>query len=127
MTTDTGSLAGSRALSEPHDGRRDMEHAVSELAERLPDALQPLALLTFNYRWSWTPGGPAVFRDMDPAPWGGSQGNPRAVVGSLASGARGAQPGQPARHDRDAPPASLEAAGGRPGIRRARGRTGRAG
>src|SRR4029450_3490839 len=83
MTTDTGSLAGSRALSEPHDGRHDMERAVCELAERLPDALQPLALLTFNYRWSWTPGGPAVFRDMDPALWERCQGNPRAMIETL--------------------------------------------
>src|SRR4029450_8586978 len=83
MTTDTGSLAGSRDLSEPHDGRHDMERAVCELAERLPDALQPLALLTFNYRWSGPPGGPAVFRDRDPALWERSQGNPRAMIETL--------------------------------------------
>jgi glycogen phosphorylase len=83
MTTDARTLAGSRDLGGPYDGRRDMEHAVSELAERLPDALQPLALLTFNYRWSWTPGGPAVFRDMDPALWERSQGNPRAMIETL--------------------------------------------
>jgi hypothetical protein len=29
---------------------------VADVAERLPDALQPPARLAFNYRWSWLPG-----------------------------------------------------------------------
>ena len=62
------------------DGRRDVERAVAELAERLPETLQPLARLAFNYRWSWVRGGPAVFRDIDPALWERSQANPRAMI-----------------------------------------------
>jgi glucan phosphorylase len=61
MTRDT--------YAHPDDGSRDVVQAVAELAERLPDALQPLAHLAFNYRWSWLPGGPQVFRDLDPQLW----------------------------------------------------------
>jgi glycogen phosphorylase len=43
-----------------------MERAADELAERIPDALRPLARLAYNYRWSWTPGGPELFRTIDP-------------------------------------------------------------
>ncbi len=62
------------------DGRRDIERAVAELAERLPGALQPLARLAFNYRWSWMPGASAVFRDLDPSSWQRDQGNPRRMI-----------------------------------------------
>jgi starch phosphorylase len=68
------------AVVGPHDGQRDIERAVAELAERLPNALQPLARLAFNYRWSWTIGGRAVFRDIDPSLWERSQCNPRATI-----------------------------------------------
>ena len=64
----------------PHDGRRDIERAVAELARRLPGALQPLARLAFNYRWCWTRGGAAVFRDIDPVRWERSQANPCAMI-----------------------------------------------
>jgi starch phosphorylase len=62
------------------DGTRDVERAVAELTERLPSALQPLAGLVFNYRWSWIPGGPALFRDIDPSRWEAGQANPRAII-----------------------------------------------
>jgi starch phosphorylase len=39
---------------------------VSDLAERLPPALAPLAGLAYNYRWSWAPGGPELFASIDP-------------------------------------------------------------
>ncbi len=51
----------------PIDGREDIRRAASELAERLPDALAPLARLAYNYRWSWLPGGAELFRFVDPA------------------------------------------------------------
>jgi starch phosphorylase len=66
-----------------YDGSRDVAQAVAELAERLPDALQPLARVAFNYRWSWMPGGADVFRDMDPSLWERSQGNPRAMIETI--------------------------------------------
>jgi starch phosphorylase len=67
-------------LGATNDGRRDVEQAVAELAERLPDALHPLARLAFNYRWSWTPGGADLFRAIDPAMWERTLANPRAMI-----------------------------------------------
>ena len=49
-----------------NDGREDIRRAAEELAERLPDALAPLARLAYNYRWSWLPGGPELFQSIDP-------------------------------------------------------------
>src|ERR1700755_1035092 len=49
-----------------NDGREDVRRAAEELAERLPDALAPLARLAYNYRWSWLPGGADVFKAIDP-------------------------------------------------------------
>jgi starch phosphorylase len=49
-----------------NDGREDIRRAAEELADRLPDALAPLARLAYNYRWSWLPGGPELFQSVDP-------------------------------------------------------------
>jgi glycogen phosphorylase len=65
---------------ERFDGRRDMERAIAELAERLPEPLRPLARLAYNYRWSWLSGGTALFREIDPAIWRRSECNPRYVI-----------------------------------------------
>lgn len=48
------------------DGSADVIRAAADLAERLPEALSPLARVAFNYRWSWLPGGPELFRAIDP-------------------------------------------------------------
>jgi starch phosphorylase len=48
-----------------NDGREDIRRAAEELAERLPDALAPLARLAYNYRWSWLPGGAELFQAID--------------------------------------------------------------
>ena len=64
----------------PHDGRRDLDRAIGELAERLPEPMQPLAALAFNYRWSWMVGGGALFHDIDPDAWRRSGCNPRAAL-----------------------------------------------
>jgi glycogen phosphorylase len=74
-------------LHEPmgaNDGRRDLEYAVGELAERLPEAVQPLAALAFNFRWSWMVGGGALFHDIDPDSWRRSGCNPRYVIEATA-------------------------------------------
>ncbi|MGH2858009.1 MAG: alpha-glucan family phosphorylase, partial [Solirubrobacteraceae bacterium] len=55
------------AIATQHDGRGDVERAAADLAERLPRALGPLARLAYNYRWSWTPGGPELFAAIDAA------------------------------------------------------------
>ncbi|MGI8505702.1 MAG: alpha-glucan family phosphorylase [Solirubrobacteraceae bacterium] len=49
-----------------NDGREDIVTAAAELAERVPAALAPLARLAYNYRWSWSPGGPELFEAVDP-------------------------------------------------------------
>ena len=55
------------SLSTAHpDGRRDLELAADDLAQRLPEALAPLARLAFNYRWSWLPGAAELFASLDP-------------------------------------------------------------
>ena len=64
----------------PNDGRRDLERAIGELAERLPEPMQPLANLAFNYRWSWTVGGNDLFHDIDPDAWRRGGFNPRYVI-----------------------------------------------
>ncbi|MFL5824188.1 MAG: alpha-glucan family phosphorylase [Solirubrobacteraceae bacterium] len=46
-------------------GAGDIQHAVDELAERLPAPLAPLAALAYNYRWSWLPGGAELFAAID--------------------------------------------------------------
>ena len=53
-------------IATQYDGREDLQTAAGDLAERLPAALAPLARLAFNYRWSWTPGGPELFAAVDP-------------------------------------------------------------
>ncbi len=64
----------------PNDGRRDIERAIAELAERLPIPLAPLARVAYNYRWAWLADGAAVFRDIDPALWRHGECNPRYVI-----------------------------------------------
>ena len=75
------------------DGRRDVERAVAELAERLPRALRPLAALAYDYRWTWVPDEAAAFRDVDPSLWERTHGNPRATI-ELAHPARLRQLGE---------------------------------
>ncbi len=51
--------------AQQNDGRRDIQAAADDLADRVGPALAPLARLAFNYRWSWTPGGHELFRAID--------------------------------------------------------------
>jgi starch phosphorylase len=46
-------------------GADDLRRAAEELAERIPDALAPLARLAYNYRWAWLPGGSDLFAAID--------------------------------------------------------------
>src|SRR6201992_2868278 len=48
-----------------YDGQIDILAAAEDLAERIPDALAPLARVAYNYRWAWTAGGPEAFRGVD--------------------------------------------------------------
>ena len=49
-----------------NDGSSDVARATTELADRLPAPLAPLARLAYNYRWSWLPGAPELFAAIDP-------------------------------------------------------------
>ncbi|HJP65557.1 MAG TPA: alpha-glucan family phosphorylase [Actinomycetota bacterium] len=100
-----------------HDGSADVEGAVAALAQRLPEPLGPLAHLAYNYRWSWTPGGPDVFAGIDRERWRGAHENPvrllhEADPGRLAAAADARDLAQTAsalheqvRAERSAPPA----------------------
>ncbi len=57
-------------------GCEDTSRAAALLAERIPDALAPLARLAFNYRWSWALGGPALFSSVDADRWAICHHNP---------------------------------------------------
>ncbi len=72
-----------------------------------PSSLAPLARLAFNYRWSWLPGAPEMFRSIDPERFELSRAEPGppaaggvparvlrrdARVGRAGDGARGAAP-----------------------------------
>jgi starch phosphorylase len=58
------------------DGAEDVARSVAELAARIPEQLAPLARLALNYRWSWMPGGPELFRRIDPDRFALSRENP---------------------------------------------------
>ena len=58
-------MAAPDVIAYSTDGREDVARAAQELADRLPEALAPLARLAYNYRWSWLPGGAELFRRVD--------------------------------------------------------------
>ena len=70
------------------------------LASRIPAPLGPLARVAYNYRWSWLPGGPELFRSVDPHRWELCGENPvrlleEASAGALAQRGRHAPERQP--------------------------------
>ena len=69
------------------DGQEDVRRAAAELAERLPDRLRPLARMAYNYRWSWLPGGPGLFRSIDPERFELCRENPVRLLQEAPAGA----------------------------------------
>jgi glycogen phosphorylase len=61
---------------QPHAGDADLAERVAQLAARLPEPLRPLAGVAYDYRWSWTRDGSALFRDINPHRWSLSGENP---------------------------------------------------
>jgi glycogen phosphorylase len=47
---------------------------------QLPKSLDPLKTLAWNYWWSWSKEGPAVFRDLAPDIWEECEQNPRLLL-----------------------------------------------
>ena len=70
-----------------NDGRKDVNRAATELAERLPEALAPLARLAYNYRWSWLPGGPEIFQAIDAERFALTNQNPVRLLQEASAGA----------------------------------------
>jgi starch phosphorylase len=64
-------------------GSADLAQRAADLAEHLPNGLKPLAPLAYNYRWSWLPGGEAVFRDINPHRWELAGANPVKFLSDL--------------------------------------------
>lgn len=67
-----------------YPGQRDVDRAVTDLAEDLPGPLSPLAALAFDYRWSWTPGGNDLFAEMDPQRWRRCGANPIQMLREIS-------------------------------------------
>jgi starch phosphorylase len=89
------------SLSTAHpDGRRDLELAADDLAQRLPEALAPLARLAFNYRWSWLPGASELFASLDPDRFELCLQNPVRLLSELPAATlrRAAADGELTRH-----------------------------
>jgi starch phosphorylase len=62
-------------------GSPDIAASAAALRSRLPEPLAPLADLAYNYRWSWTPGGPELLSSIDPRRWELCLGNPVRLLG----------------------------------------------
>jgi starch phosphorylase len=67
------------------DGAADIQRAAADLAQRLPAPLAPFARLAYNYRWSWAPGGPELFRAIDPARFEAVAQNPVRLLQEASS------------------------------------------
>ncbi|MCZ7525313.1 MAG: alpha-glucan family phosphorylase [Acidimicrobiia bacterium] len=81
-------------------GEHDLAAAAAALADRLPEPLAPLAHLAYNYRWSWMPGGAAVFGDLGPYRWEVCGENPVRFLRELSAGALEAAAADPALVER---------------------------
>ena len=60
----------------PDAGASDLAAAAAALRSRLPEPIAALAAIAYNYRWSWTPGGPELFASIDEERWELCLGNP---------------------------------------------------
>ena len=65
------------------DGSRDVARAIDRLARRLPEPLQQLASIAYNYQWSWTPGGRELFRALGAHRFGLANENPVLFLRNL--------------------------------------------
>jgi starch phosphorylase len=60
----------------PDAGASDLAAAAAALRTCLPEPLGALAAIAYDYRWSWTPGGPELFGSIDKERWELCAGNP---------------------------------------------------
>ena len=75
-----------RGSGEPNlgNGARDLARAIDRLGRRLPEPLQPLAEIAYNYKWSWTPGGRELFRLLGAHRFGLTNENPVRFLRDLS-------------------------------------------
>src|SRR5213075_591311 len=81
-------------------GTADLAAAAAALRSRLPEPIGALADIAYNYRWSWTPGGPELFADIDPKRWAASAANPVRLLQEVHPTRLEAVAGDPAFIDR---------------------------
>jgi len=81
-----GRLARGQLWNDPcmSNGQSELARAAEALASQVPAPLAPLARLAYNYRWSWTPGGPELFRSVDPLRWEQCGHNPVRLLGEAS-------------------------------------------
>jgi glycogen phosphorylase len=61
-------------------GDQDIEQAITTLAQCLPEPLKALARVAYDYRWSWSLDGAAMFEAIDPERWARVGHNPRRLL-----------------------------------------------
>ncbi len=66
---------------------QEVDQIATRKEPQLPKPLDPLRTLAWNYWWSWSVDGPAVFRDLAPDIWEECEQNPRLLL-SRTSGYR---------------------------------------
>ena len=63
-----------------YPGDHDIERAILELEACLPEPLRSLARVAYDYHWSWTADGAALFEAIDPERWIKTGHNPRRLL-----------------------------------------------
>jgi starch phosphorylase len=76
-------------------GDHDLRRAIVELEACLPAPLRALARVAYDFRWTWTADGAALFESIDPDRWARVGHNPRRLLTETAPSmlARAAQDG----------------------------------
>ena len=64
-----GAAGAGTVPADAYAGSADVARGASYLAAKLPPELRAFARIAFNYLWSWSPGGPDLFRALDPDRW----------------------------------------------------------
>jgi starch phosphorylase len=60
------------------------ERRAAQRGPVLPESLRALVRLAWNYWWSWSADGAAVFRDLDPNVWEECEHNPRRLLNEIS-------------------------------------------
>lgn len=61
-------------------GDHDLHRAIVDLEACLPAPLRPLARISYDFRWTWTLDGAAMFESIDPGRWARAGHNPRRLL-----------------------------------------------